>query len=231
MSELRIALVAEGRTDYEIVSAALKAILPRPFVLTVLQPEQTRPDLGEGWGGVLKWCLSTARRHSGALHDDPTLAHFDLLVLHLDADVARGAYAACGPQVEALAEEMAWGTLPCSRPCPPAADTCAAIERLLESWLTPVVVGARTVLCVPAQSSGTWLAAAALPLGHALLEDLECNPDVERRLSGLPLALRVRKKAREYGEHAPKITKDWTKVKVLCSQALVFEQRVQAALP
>ena len=49
MSELRIALVAEGPTDYVIIEAALKAVLPKPFILTQLQPEATRPDLGQGW--------------------------------------------------------------------------------------------------------------------------------------------------------------------------------------
>jgi hypothetical protein len=33
---------------------ALKVILtPRSFVLTQLQPEATKPDMGGGWGGVL----------------------------------------------------------------------------------------------------------------------------------------------------------------------------------
>lgn len=56
MSELRIALVAEGPTDYEVIHAALRAVLPRSFVMTPLQPEGNRPVMGNGWGGVLKWC-------------------------------------------------------------------------------------------------------------------------------------------------------------------------------
>ncbi len=54
MSELHIALVAEGPTDYEVIHAALKAVLPKPFVMTQLQPEATQPNMGAGWGGVLK---------------------------------------------------------------------------------------------------------------------------------------------------------------------------------
>lgn len=39
MSDLRIALVAEGPTDYEIIKAALRVILkPRTFIMTQLQP-------------------------------------------------------------------------------------------------------------------------------------------------------------------------------------------------
>jgi hypothetical protein len=47
MSNLRIALVAEGPTDQIMVEAALKAILGRPFVLTVLQPKAS-----DALGGV-----------------------------------------------------------------------------------------------------------------------------------------------------------------------------------
>ena len=75
MSDPRIALVAEGPTDFVVIEAALKAILQRPFVLNQLQPEPTRPEIGGGWGGVFKWCqefrqrstleLTGARRASG----------------------------------------------------------------------------------------------------------------------------------------------------------------------
>lgn len=55
MSNLHIALVAEGETDLVIIEAALKAIIERPFILTKLQPEATNPKMGTGWSGVLKW--------------------------------------------------------------------------------------------------------------------------------------------------------------------------------
>lgn len=79
--------------EREVLNAALGAILaPRTFVLTQLQPENTAPLLGGGWGGVLKWCAATARRHTGPLAADPTLGGFDATLLHLDADVASFAY-------------------------------------------------------------------------------------------------------------------------------------------
>jgi len=48
MSELRIALVAEGLTDYEVIKAALNAVLPNSFVMQQLQPEATQPKLRTG---------------------------------------------------------------------------------------------------------------------------------------------------------------------------------------
>ena len=45
MYEPRIALIAEGPTDFIVIEAALKATLQRPFVLNQLQPEPTRPEM------------------------------------------------------------------------------------------------------------------------------------------------------------------------------------------
>ena len=230
MSEPRIALVAEGPTDYEVIHAALKAILPHRFTLTLLQPEATQPAMGSGWGGVLKWCGAAGKRHAASLDTDPTLEGFDLLVIHLDVDVAQKQYADCGPEVPEHAAAKGWAELPCTMPCPPVADTCAKLEAALRSWLSPAQAGTKTVLCLPAQSSGTWLAAATLPADHVLLVGAECNAMVEKRLEQLPLAQRIRKSPREYQAHAGQVTANWAGIKALCSQATAFEQAVQAAL-
>ncbi len=232
MFEPRIALVAEGPTDFEVIHAALKAILHRPFFLTLLQPEPSLPILGNGWGGVLKWYDAAGQRHVGSLDNDPTLALFDLLIIHLDVDVALRQYADCGPLVKKMANENAWPQLPCNQPCPPVAGTCAALEAVLLGWLGNVQPGAKTVVCLPAQSTGAWLVAALLPATHALCQGLECNPAAEAGLALLPKAQRVKKKStREYRAHATSVYKKWINVKALCSQAGNFEQAVVAVLP
>ncbi|MGJ7614226.1 MULTISPECIES: hypothetical protein [unclassified Variovorax] len=230
MSEPRIALVAEGPTDFEVINAALKAILPRRFTLTLLQPEPTLPAMGSGWGGVLKWCAAAGARHANTLDTDPTLEGFDLLVIHLDVDVAQARYADCGLQVPAQATANGWAALPCHVPCPPVTGTCTLLEAVLSSWLSPASAGAKTVFCLPAQSSGTWLAAARLPANHALLMGAECNVAVESRLARLPLAQRIRKVVFEYRAQAGHVTANWAGVKAICSQAVAFERAVQAAL-
>lgn len=227
MSEpLRIALVAEGPTDYEVIAAALRAMLKQPFVMTLLQPEATQPQFGSGWGGVLKWCHTTSRRHSGPLSQDPTLSLFDLIILHLDADVAAKHYADCGPAVAEMAQTFNWKPLPCHQPCPPAADTCIALQHVLTAWLVPAKVDARTLCCIPAQSSGTWLACAVLDPAHALLQGAECNPDLEARLSQLPKAQRIKKTVPEYRRQSVEVTSRWEQVKQLCAQAGAFERAV-----
>lgn len=232
MSDLRIALVAEGPTDLVIIEAALKAILPRAFVLTQLQPEATQSLLGNGWGGVLKWCHAASQRHAGSIDQDPTLAGFDLIIIHLDVDVSTMDYGNLGQDIARLAQSSGWGVLPCAHACPPVTNTVTALSAVLQSWLGLATVGQHTVLCLPAQSSGTWLAAALLPTGHRLLTNIECNPSVEDGLKYLPNDIRVRKKSpREYLLRASNLTEQWDKVKVLCGQAQQFETEVRTACP
>lgn len=227
MSELHIALVVEGNTDLVIIEAALNAFIDRPFILSI-QPEETSPTLGSGWSGVLKWCDASGRRHPSDLDSDPTLKQFDLLIIHLDVDVATEHYA--NASLEQLAAEKHWSTLPCAQPCPPIDASIEPLIATLDSWLQPANRGNRTVLCLPAQASGTWLAAATLPGDHPLLSSAQCDVNVESRLAQLPIGRRIHKKVREYRSHSHKITQNWAAVKAICSQAQVFETEVLNAL-
>lgn len=230
MSDLRIALIAEGPTDYVIIEAALKAILPHPFIMTQLQPEATQPEMGSGWGGVLKWCYTASNRLAEPVTADPTLSGYDMVIIHLDVDVTGFSYANCGADVAQMAVERKWQNLPLTCVCPPAANCADALVPVIESWLGAASLG-QAVLCLPSQSSGTWLAAAYLPAGHELLaNEPECN-DVEGPLARLPMKLRVKKSRREYQAKAPTLTQNWNNVKQLCNQAVRFEERIQDLLP
>ncbi len=96
MSELlRIAVVTEGPTDAVVLKAAIGAIVgDRPFMMTQLQPDDSVALLGSagphggGWKGVGRWCLQTLERNGGRIHDDLLFTQHDLLIIHLDADVA-----------------------------------------------------------------------------------------------------------------------------------------------
>jgi hypothetical protein len=224
MSDLRIALVAERPTDYEVIHAALRAVLSRPFVMTLLQPEATLPVMGSGWGGVLKWCHAARQRHAGTPDSDPTLAGFDLLIIHLDVDVGGFRYADCGPEVEAMANEWNWAPLPCHQPCPPVSASCLRLEAVLNSWLGQALSSRHALYCLPAQCSGTWLAVAVLPAGHALLANVECKTGIEPGLALLPRNERIKKQLREYRRLAPQITAQWATVRQICTQAARFEQ-------
>lgn len=231
---LRIALVAEGATERDVIDAALRAILaPRSFVLTQLQPEATRPDMGNGWGGVLKWCHQLAQRsqpNGGSVEADPTLSAFDGVVLQLDADVATFSYGDLGSfyTAEATAQK-GWQPLPCPTACPPVPVPQDPLYSVLLSWLHPATPGAKTVVCIPAMNSGAWQAAAKLPAAHVLLESLECR-DIETQLQNLPLALRVDKRNRKSRlSAADAVAERWSDVTARCTRAQAFDQDTRSA--
>src|SRR5438132_11910472 len=97
---VRIALVAEGWTDRSVIEAAIAALLSgRTYDLNLLQPEDpaaTAPFAVQrpgGWSGVYRWCREAVDR-AGRLRHDIIMASYDVIILHLDADVADGNYAA-----------------------------------------------------------------------------------------------------------------------------------------
>lgn len=230
MSELRVALVTEGPTDAIVIEAALRALLPRPFVLTQLQPEPTRPRLGTGWGGVLRWCLDFAKRGHDRFEDDPTLPGFDLFVVHVDADVAEKTYADIGGEIDDLARQRGWPSLPNVIQCPPPSGSAEALRKCLLAWAEMREPGPRTVLCVPSKAVEAWLTAATVDKGHPLLNGLECNLAVEARLKALPVAQRIKKTSRDYRARERTLTEKWPVVRQRCTQAERFSAELAAAL-
>lgn len=228
MSELRVALVAEGPTDAIIVTAALKALLPRSFVLTQLQPEPTRPKSGTGWGGVLRWCSEFASRGHSQIEADPTLPGFDIFIIHLDADVAECAYEDVSAEIAQMAVQREWPRLPNGVPCPPAEGGVNAVRACLLAWSGLQMLGPKTVLCVPSKAIDAWLASAVLDAEHKLLGGLECNLRLEAQLKMLPKHLRINKTAREYHVREKLISDAWVVVRQRCSQAERFSRDVAA---
>jgi hypothetical protein len=231
MSDLRIALIAEGPTDYVIFEAALRSILTRPFTLILLQPEATRPDLGGGWGGVMKWCRELRTRGGESIADDPPLQLYDLIILHIDADVAHKSYSDYGREFAREAHEMGLGALPCALPCPPPGATVDKLIAVVLSWLDMSEVGMKTALCVPSKSIEAWLAVSVFPDHRALLEEeIECALDLESRLAQLPKSQRIRKSKREYLTHSAAITARWEDVRRVCSRADIFHHEIDAMI-
>jgi hypothetical protein len=223
-----VALVAEGPTDAVVIEAALKALLPRPFVLTQLQPEPTRPKLGAGWGGVLRWCLDFATRGHARFEDDPTLPGFDLFVVHIDADVAEKRYADVSDEIADLAGQRGWPTLPNVIQCPPPSGSADAMRTCLLAWAGMPVPGPKTVLCVPSKAVEAWLTAATFDDGHALQNGLECNLNVESQLKALPVPQRIKKTSRDYRARERTIAEAWPVVRQRCTQAERFSTDVAA---
>jgi hypothetical protein len=230
MSDFRIALVGEGPTDAVIIEAALKALLKRPFVLTQLQPEPTRPKLGNGWGGVLRWCREFASRGFTQFEIDPTLADFDLIVIHLDADVAEDEYSNVSNDIANEASTSGWPTLPNSVGCPPPTGSVGVVRALPLAWAGTIGLGQKTVLCVPSKAVEAWLVAALFDAGHTLLNRLECNLNIATQLAAQPKSTKVKKTVPGYRALEKKVVEKWQLVRQRCSQADRFSQEVEKVL-
>ncbi|MGI8601854.1 MAG: hypothetical protein ACR2OZ_02525 [Verrucomicrobiales bacterium] len=227
MSEvLRIALVAEGYTDKVVLSAAIGAMLgDRPFVLRLLQPVESLPlesaepytGMGKGWGGVYLWCREAVRRSGSRLRDDALLfLEYDLLILHLDADVAGKHYS--DYEIEDAADD-----LPCEEACPPPSATTDRLRTVLLRWVGEVEIPPRTVLCTPSKSCEAWVVAALFPDDKEMEKSgWECHPNPEKRLSVQPKDQRLRKTEREYNSAEDRLAEEWPRVSKQLSEAARF---------
>jgi hypothetical protein len=215
MSEpLRLALVAEGPTDRVVLEAAIARLLnARPFVLNQLQPEQSLAfgPHGGGWGGVYRWCQQATIRSGGSLRGDPLFEFHDVLVLHLDADVANERY-----QSANIRENP--GDLPCAEPCPPAQATTDRLREVLLRWVGEPTMPDRAVLCVPSKSTDAWVVAALFPTDPAVLDGShECRSHGQQ-----PLRIRIEKSVSVYESHKETLREAWLTVMEICTEARRF---------
>ena len=205
---LRIALVAEGPTDGVLIEAALRSMLQDyPFILKQIFPEGSVGfgDVGSGWVGVYRWCHQSATRGSGRLQDDALVfQNYDLLLLHLDADVAGGRY-----DQGSIIPQASDGALPCEHGCPPPSDTTNALRAVLLSWCGEAAAPDQTVICMPSKSTEAWIIAALFPHDQAMAQGIECYPTPERRLGQQLKAQRIRKRKRDYEDRAKEFEEAW----------------------
>lgn len=233
MSSLRIGLVCEGPTDFVVIEAALRSILgtDRPFVLNALQPEGSAVfgNLGTGWGGVYRWCQQAAGNGGGRLGNFRLLfSTHDLLILHIDADVAGKKY-----QDGNLIPKPTDAPLPCEMACPPAHATTSELRRVLLSWGNEQAVPYKTILCIPSKSIEAWVIAALFPDDRMLKSEPECYPDPESRLRQQKKTARFDKSRASYLDRQEKIERQWPVVAAEgrgLNEARRFEMDVLTAL-
>ncbi|MBK7780579.1 MAG: hypothetical protein IPJ58_07275 [Ardenticatenia bacterium] len=214
MSEpLNVALVAEGPTDGIIIECALRSMLQgRRFVMTQLQPEgsvafgYSRP----GWGGVYRWCKQSALRGGGRLAMDRlVLDRFDVLVIHLDADVAAGTYADAGIVPDSKDE-----ALPCELPCPPVSDTTNALRDVLLTWCGERAAPPTVALCMPSKSTEAWVVASLYETDAAVTATtpFECSENPGARLTQQPKVQRIRKSQSDYRSQEAALQAAWSSI-------------------
>lgn len=241
MSDYQIGVVVEGPTDRIVIEAALQAIIKgRAFTVTQLQPDSSDAldnggfgRFGAGWGGVYQWCRQIVGM-SKNIAGHPALGRFDMIIIHLDADVTEKNYR------DANIADPVNHDLPCAKPCPPAIDSVEALKQVVLGWLGLNAGLPRPfVFCIPSKCTECWVFVALYgQTGDETFTDIECDPDVARYLSQKPARERLvrirdtkmKKMPNRYGEQSCKITSRWEYVIDNCHQAHVFDMDVADVL-
>lgn len=231
-SPLRIGLVVEGPTDQIVIESILRAALTeRSFLLTRLQPESSDAfgTLGTGWTGVYKWCRQTARQGDGQISVNGLLGRYDLVIIHLDADVAGLTYGS--GNIDPEAGDL---PLPCSHACPPSDETVEALRSVLLSWCGESTVPPATVICMPSKSTEAWVVSALFPDDRDVLRGqlFECFADPASRLAQQPARRRIRKSVAAYRSQAAALTQAWPRLAGLggLGQAARFDVELRECL-
>ena len=233
-SALRIALVGEGWTDQIVIEAAISALFAgRPFTLKLLQPEipaasipfaATRPS---GWSGVYRWCREAVDR-AGRLRDDVIFASYDVLIIHLDADVAVSNYPSAHINDAPNPDD-----LPCASPvCPPPNATTDPLRAVLLRWAGETQTPPETVLCTPSKSIEAWVLAALYPEDDAVISgNFECIDRVANLLQAKPAGERLVRSGKKIRERFKARQQDMARVRQICTEAERFSMELLDKVP
>lgn len=199
-------------------------------VVTLLQPEYSHAfvpvetGMGLGWAGVYRWCRQASEQQGASFQQNSVFQFHDILVVHLDADVAGLRYSSA--HLEDPSQD-----LPCEKPCPPPIDTTNALRKVVLRWMGERVCPPRTVFCMPSKCLETWILAGLYPDDRDVRSGgLECKAEIVSALSGKPASGRlVRRKGRGYDKDVHRYrrrSKDfrdsWRQVTAICSEAARF---------
>ena len=228
MKKWEIGIVAEGVTDFMLLRSLLNHFLDCNCQL--IQPETSETQgfngnqgaYGGGWKGVRAWCQNLTNDFEN-LTDFFNKLNIDLLIIHIDADVAREA------------------EINCAKPCPPAQDTCEALAQCVMTWLGEPLINKKLVLCIPADNTEAWILAThdiQTAYHDPPNKPLECvnKPDMiisnQRYKNPRRLLKRkdgkAKKTRRDYQQLIPVVLDNWEEVKRICKQAAQFEKDLKA---
>ena len=230
---VRVAFVMEGPTDYVVLRAAVRALLNgRDFEPTNIWPEldeNLRPKTEGGWGGVYTWCRQVLEQAGGPARENPIFALNDLVIIQVDADVARKKYMDYGIK-NAPEDELTRGT--CEKACPPPSATTAALRAVMLGWLNETSTPPGAVLCTPSKNIETWVLVALFPEDESAKKpNVECRWDGEVRLRKHGLIKSHQKLIDKYQTNEKGIQNTWPNVRLNCSEAERFSADFLALVP
>lgn len=228
---MRIATVTEGPTDRLVLKAIIDKLIPGPHIYLDLQPSDPLGPSGSGWKGVRQWCRDRLKPDQDSL--DELMSLFDLLVIHLDGEVAG----------EHDLQEGIEPPLAVPNPlCPPASIGAGFLQDVCVAWLNRRdELPPKIVFAIPSEGMETWVFAALHP-GDPLVAEptFECQhvgfkrPDMKLTLKKYDKVLardadgKVKKNRREYAMLAKAVAEKWSAVCLLCAQAEAFSEEAMA---
>jgi len=229
-----IATVVEGPTDRLVLEAILSRLIPGKHRYLPLQPLIPFGETGTGWKGVRKWCWQRWQRTGSDLETLLSSAAgppIDLLVLHVDADIAfeGDLQDAQDDPVEDVVQ-----------PCPPAEATVESLRQVILHWLHRTDLPQAVILAIPAQDTESWTFAALFPTDPLCLRsDYECicrgahHPGYRLTLRAYGKLLsrssgRIKKSEPRYRKCLPQLVAGWDEACQTCSQAQRFTDSIGA---
>ena len=223
----------EGPTDAVVIEAIVHRLLGESdFELQVLQPETSSAfgataggETGLGWPGVFRWCRQASMEGGGSVSSSTVFEHHDVVVVHVDADVASKTYQSANIK-DPIRED-----LPCELPCPPASATTRALRDAVLNWLGVQVCPDQLVLCIPSKSMDAWVVVALWPDNVVVARgDWECRNDPGAQLSALPKGRKLSKTRMDYERRATDIANGWPNVPSTLTEAARFRSEFLAAV-
>ena len=198
-------VVCEGPSDYFVIEAALAAILDNAdFTLQQIQPLASLyggnvGPYGGGWKGVRAWCEAT-RRIWGSVGRSRKGIAGELLIIHLDADVA---------------DES---EIDCAEVCPPASATVERLRTVLLGWMGDIAMPDWIIFCTPSKAVDAWVLVALYPNDEWAKTGVECRAEPARHLLNKPEKLvrlrdeRLQKNGGGYRRVGDIITRKWPSI-------------------
>ena len=160
------------------------------------------------------------------MRNNPVFQFHDVLVIQVDADVARRKYS------DYMITDAPNDDLPCEKDCPPSSATTDALRAVMLGWLDEVSVPPGAVLCTPSKSIETWVLVALFPDDEsARRANIECRWDGEVRLRKYGLIRSGQKLLDEYRANEDGIRTAWQDVRGKCSEANRFSEQFLALVP
>ena len=224
MSELRrFSVVCEGPADYYLIEATIAAILGgADFILQRIQPPDSlyggdAGPHGGGWKGVRSWCQKTCQQW-GDIAASRTAIAGDLLIIHVDADIADDA------------------EINCAQPCPPAEATVERLRTVILGWLGSIALPNWVILCTPSKDMDAWVLTALYPQDEWSSAEIECRPSPADHLRNKPEKLvrqrdgKNHKCSASYQEIGTRMIEAWPRVIEVCRQADRFQSDFLVAI-